>query len=60
MEVEDYLGNNDSYSFFSSLNPTHEEQRAGLVMTGPTGTNVADVTLVIVTPSELHSTCSKL
>jgi hydroxypyruvate reductase len=36
----DYLANNDSYSFFEALDD--------LVKTGPTGTNVADVRLVLI------------
>ena len=35
-----YLKNNDSYSFFSLV--------GGLIFTGPTGTNVNDVTMLIV------------
>ncbi|MCS7119966.1 MAG: glycerate kinase [Nitrososphaerota archaeon] len=40
MEANDYLRNNDSYSFFSRL--------GDLVMTGPTGTNVNDITILLV------------
>ena len=36
----EYLENNDSYHFFEKL--------GGLVMTGPTNTNVCDVQLLIV------------
>lgn len=36
-----YLDNNDSYHFF--------ERTSGLVMTGPTGTNVMDIRLMLVT-----------
>src|SRR2546426_7049474 len=38
MDPEDYLGNNDSYHYFSKLK--------GLVITGPTGTNVNDITIL--------------
>jgi glycerate 2-kinase (EC 2.7.1.-) len=34
-----YLANNDSYSFFEKVN--------GLIKTGPTGTNVMDVQIMI-------------
>jgi glycerate-2-kinase len=34
-QASELLNNNDSYSFF--------EQCGGLIMTGPTGTNVADI-----------------
>src|SRR6266704_218918 len=37
MDPEDYLGNNDSYHYFSKLKD--------LVITGPTGTNVNDITI---------------
>jgi len=35
----EYLKNNDSYHFFKSLND--------LIITGPTGTNVNDVTVLV-------------
>ena len=35
-----YLMNNNSYSFFSEL--------GDLIMTGPTGTNVTDITVLVV------------
>src|SRR5437899_2568412 len=38
MDPEDYLGNNDSYHYFSKLKD--------LVITGPTGTNVNDITVL--------------
>src|SRR6266702_2501444 len=38
MDPEDYLGNNDSYHYFSKLKD--------LVITGPTGTNVNDITIL--------------
>jgi len=40
MNPIEYLRNNDSYSFFSRLN--------NLIFTGPTGTNVNDLSIVIV------------
>jgi glycerate 2-kinase len=40
LDAKIYLKNNDSYSFFSRL--------GGLVFTGPTGTNVNDITMLIV------------
>ena len=36
----DYLGNNDSYTFFSKIND--------LILTGPTGTNVNDIAVIVV------------
>jgi len=39
LDPEEALKNNDSYSFFSRLND--------LIMTGPTGTNVNDVTVLV-------------
>ena len=36
---EDYLGNNDSYTFF--------KKTGGLLMTGPTGTNVMDLHILL-------------
>jgi hydroxypyruvate reductase len=41
LDARAYLENNDSYRFFEKL--------GDLVKTGPTGTNVADVRLVLVT-----------
>ncbi|MEM2456923.1 MAG: MOFRL family protein, partial [Candidatus Bathyarchaeia archaeon] len=40
LDAEKYLRNNDSYSFFKAL--------GDLIYTGPTGTNVNDLTLLIV------------
>lgn len=40
LEARAFLGENDSYTFFSKLND--------LIITGPTGTNVMDVHLVLV------------
>jgi glycerate 2-kinase len=42
MDPEKYLKNNDSYHYFSKLND--------LVITGPTGTNVNDITIIAVDP----------
>jgi glycerate-2-kinase len=41
LDAQKYLAENDSYHFFSTL--------GDLVFTGPTGTNVNDVSLIIVT-----------
>lgn len=38
-----YLGENDSYTFF--------QKNGGLLVTGPTGTNVMDIQLVLVDPT---------
>lgn len=43
MKPREYLANNDSYHFFEPL--------GDLLMTGPTGTNVMDVRLVLVRPA---------
>ncbi len=40
---EEYLTNNDSYTFFKKLD--------ALLVTGPTGTNVMDLQIVLITPS---------
>jgi glycerate 2-kinase len=40
MEHQDYLFRNDSYTFFQSID--------GLIMTGPTGTNVMDIQLILL------------
>jgi glycerate-2-kinase len=40
LEPEDYLMENDSYSFFSKL--------GDLIVTGPTGTNVNDISVIII------------
>jgi glycerate 2-kinase len=40
LDPEKYLENNDSYNFF--------EQSEGLLITGPTGTNVMDVQIMII------------
>jgi glycerate-2-kinase len=40
LNMNSYLKNNDSYSFFRKVN--------GLLITGPTGTNVADIALIVV------------
>ena len=40
LDPEDYLNRNDSYSFFKAV--------GGLLMTGPTGTNVMDIQIILV------------
>jgi glycerate-2-kinase len=40
LNAEDYLKNNDSYSFFSKI--------GDLIYTGPTGTNVNDLSILVV------------
>ena len=43
---EVYLGNNDSYAFFQRLDAQSGEQHH--LMTGPTGTNVMDLQIVLI------------
>mgnify|MGYP006140859831 CR=1 FL=1 len=43
LNVDDFLQRNDAYRFF--------EQAGGLLKTGPTGTNVCDVRVVVIAPS---------
>ena len=40
LNPEEYLDNNDSYNFFNKIN--------SLLITGPTGTNVMDVQIIVV------------
>jgi glycerate 2-kinase len=40
LNLEDYLSENDSFDFFSKL--------GDLVVTGPTGTNVNDISVVVI------------
>lgn len=40
LDPEEYLNNNDSYNFFKKID--------GLLITGPTGTNVMDIQIIIV------------
>jgi glycerate 2-kinase len=40
LDPQDYLTRNDSYTFFKTIN--------GLVITGPTGTNVMDIQLILL------------
>ncbi|MEM2526659.1 MAG: glycerate kinase [Candidatus Bathyarchaeia archaeon] len=40
LNAEEYLSNNDSYSFFKKL--------GDLIYTGPTGTNVNDITVLVI------------
>lgn len=42
LDARDFLARNDSYKFFEPL--------GGLVITGPTGTNVMDIRLILVAP----------
>jgi len=44
LDVESYLGRNDAYTFF--------QQTGGLLITGPTGTNVCDVRVALVDSSD--------
>ncbi|XP_032892942.1 glycerate kinase isoform X2 [Amblyraja radiata] len=47
LNVEDFLNNNDSFTFFSKFN-----KGADLIMTGLTSTNVMDVQAIIIQPKE--------
>ena len=40
MDILDYLNNNDSYTFLSNMNSIYK--------TGATGTNVADVQIILI------------
>jgi glycerate-2-kinase len=40
LDILNYLNNNDSYNFFNKVD--------GLIKTGPTGTNVMDITVILV------------
>jgi glycerate-2-kinase len=40
LDPEEYLNNNDSYNFFKKID--------GLLITGPTGTNVMDIQIITV------------
>jgi glycerate-2-kinase len=40
LDILDYLNNNDSYNFFNKVD--------GLIKTGPTGTNVMDITIILI------------
>ena len=42
LDPEVYLNNNDSYNFFRKID--------GLFITGPTGTNVMDIQIIVITP----------
>jgi len=42
LDINEYLNNNDSYNYFNALD------NGSLIKTGPTGTNVADVSVMIV------------
>jgi hydroxypyruvate reductase len=43
---EVYLGNNDSYAFFQRLDAQRGEQHH--LKTGPTGTNVMDIQIILL------------
>lgn len=45
LDINAYLANNDSYNFFSTLNNGQY-----LIQTGPTGTNVMDIHVIIIEP----------
>ncbi|XP_078270324.1 glycerate kinase [Rhinoraja longicauda] len=47
LNVEDFLNNNDSFTFFSKFN-----KGADLIMTGLTSTNVMDIQAIIIQPKE--------
>jgi hydroxypyruvate reductase len=51
---EVYLGNNDSYAFFQRLDAQSVEQHH--LMTGPTGTNVMDIQIILIESGSEHST----
>ena len=40
LDILNYLNNNDSYNFFNKVD--------GLIKTGPTGTNVMDITIILI------------
>jgi glycerate-2-kinase len=48
LNPEEYLENNDSHTFFKKV--------GGLIYTGPTGTNVGDITVIIVLGSKRRTT----
>jgi glycerate-2-kinase len=48
LNPEEYLENNDSHTFFKKV--------GGLIYTGPTGTNVGDITVIIVLGSMRRTT----
>ncbi len=43
MDPQDYLDNNDSYNFFRKID--------ALLITGPTGTNVMDLQIIVIEPA---------
>lgn len=47
---ETYLGNNDSYNFFLKIDSISDPKHH--IMTGPTGTNVMDLQIILVERSE--------
>lgn len=48
LDIDAYLANNDSYNFFSTLNNGQY-----LIQTGPTGTNVMDIHVIIIEPRNI-------
>ncbi|MCS6784420.1 MAG: glycerate kinase [Candidatus Caldarchaeum sp.] len=48
LQPEKFLENNDAYNFF--------HQAGGLIKTGPTGTNVGDLTILVVTGKQTNPT----
>jgi glycerate 2-kinase len=46
MQTEVYLENNDSYAFFAKLDTLTDDKRH--IITGPTGTNVMDLQIILV------------
>jgi glycerate 2-kinase len=50
MDARDFLARHDAYSFFAGLGEGEmgDGGPGGLLITGPTGTNVGDVTIVVV------------
>lgn len=51
LDPYEFLNNNDAYNFFRLC----DQERAGLVQIGHTGTNVMDIHLLIVTPNTVIS-----
>jgi glycerate 2-kinase len=45
-QPETYLGNNDSYTFFARVDSRTSEKHH--LLTGPTGTNVMDLQIILV------------
>ncbi|MBI5484183.1 MAG: glycerate kinase [Deltaproteobacteria bacterium] len=49
LDPKAYLANNDSYSFFRGIND--------LLITGPTGTNVMDIQIILIEPPDRTRLC---